>query len=388
MLGDQRAAVLKTLIAQRSTLDEQIAEAEAVAEAEHRAAAGKDQAERSEALAAATRLPGGSPDGTEVRTAPRVEIRSNMPLPKGAGFADLADEKRTTADFGRAVRGLIRHDPDYVNEFRAQSENTDSAGGVLVPTDLSSMVLDLARSATVTAQAGARIVPMSHRDVVVPKVVSDPTPAWRAESEALADSGITFGSVNLSAKSLAVLVKAPWELVDDAEQFGEVLATSLAAKFAVALDYAALFGAGTDTEPNGLANQITNTATYDTIDSFDPIVHAVQTVRQANYIPGAAIMGEDVFGEFGNLKGGDNQPLQRPSYLDNVLDLPTSAVTDGSIIVGDFSNLFIGMRQQFTLRVLQERFADVGQIGVIAVLRADVANARSDAFTLVTPAAD
>jgi HK97 family phage major capsid protein len=387
MLGDQRAAVLKTLIAQRSTLDEQIAEAEAVAEAERRAAAGKDQAERSEALAAATRLPNAG--DSERRTATRVEVRHNEPLPKGATFADLTDTPADFREFGNAMRALAYGDP---RELRA-AEGTDSAGGFLVAPKYAAGVLDLARAATQVANAGATVVPLDSNDVTLAKVTGDPTPAWRTESSVISSSDIEFGAVHFDAKALAVVVKASWELIEDAENFGQVLAQSLASAFAVTLDHAALYGSGTDPEPLGLKGQATSTGTYPAagIGSYDPLINAVASVRTANYAPTATILGEGMLADLALLKDGNNNYMAPPAYLANVPNLATTAIDTegtGEIFTGAWANLMLGIRTAFEVKVLNERFADTGEVGFVGWLRADVQVARSDAFAIWTPAAD
>ncbi len=52
-----------------------------------------------------------------------------------------------------------------------------------------------------------------------------------------------------------------------------------------------------------------------------------------------------------------------------------------SIYVTNFAELWIGMRLRLTIRVLQERYADYGQISFIAVMRADIQIAHPVAAT-------
>jgi HK97 family phage major capsid protein len=54
-----------------------------------------------------------------------------------------------------------------------------------------------------------------------------------------------------------------------------------------------------------------------------------------------------------------------------------------SIILGDFAQVMIGLRTDLQIQVLQERFAEVGQIGFIAWMRADVALARPAALARI-----
>lgn len=383
--SDEKRAGLAVLSREKKAAEDEL---RGVEDAIRDREAGADQEARGAALAAATRLPDRLADG-ERRTATRVEVRHNNPLPKGASFADLTDKPADFREFGNAARALVYGDR---SEFRAAGEGTNSAGGFLVAPRYAATVLDLMRPATQVVNAGATVVPLDSDDVTIAKVVGDPTPAWRTENSAISESDLTFGSVHFTARSLAVLVKASFELIEDAANFGEVLAQSLAAKFAVTLDNAALYGSGDDPEPNGLVNQITNTATYPStgLADYDPLIAAVQSVRMSNFVPTASIMSEANYAALASAKDSNKQYLTPPAYLADVPNLPTTAIDtegDGAIFTGDFRNLYVGVRTEFQIKPLLERFADQGQVGFIGWLRADIQNARGEAFCLSTPAA-
>ena len=58
----------------------------------------------------------------------------------------------------------------------------------------------------------------------------------------------------------------------------------------------------------------------------------------------------------------------------------TTRATD--VFVGDWSQLLIGQRLDFTVQTLTERYAENGQIGIVAHWRGDVAPARPRAFAV------
>jgi HK97 family phage major capsid protein len=60
-----------------------------------------------------------------------------------------------------------------------------------------------------------------------------------------------------------------------------------------------------------------------------------------------------------------------------------SSSTASSILLGDFTNVFVGMRTALQVSVLSERFADVGQIGFVLWLRGDVQVARPAALARI-----
>ena len=56
--------------------------------------------------------------------------------------------------------------------------------------------------------------------------------------------------------------------------------------------------------------------------------------------------------------------------------------TATDLFVGDFTQLLIGQRLGLTIQVLTERYAEFGQIGMVAHWRGDIAPARSTAFAV------
>ena len=321
----------------------------------------------------------------------RTEVRMNVPLRDGQSFGDIAG-KGSAEEFGEYLRDMA-----YGLTTRAQTEGTASEGGVLVPTRLGAGVLDLARAKSATAQAGAAIVPLSSKQTDYPVLTADAIAAWRAENGAFNESAAAFAPVTFTAKGLGVIVKASWELLEDAEgDFGQVLQNSFAKSFAVALDKAALYGAGTATEPKGLTKvagipKAAMGANGAALTDYGPIITGVAAVRTANYEPTAYVTAERTAASLANLKAtATGQYLTPPAYLDGVKPVRSgnvpanltqgTAVNASDIITGDFGMLGIGIRHAFEVRVLRERYADTGQVAFMGWLRADVQPFRTDAF--------
>jgi HK97 family phage major capsid protein len=67
------------------------------------------------------------------------------------------------------------------------------------------------------------------------------------------------------------------------------------------------------------------------------------------------------------------------------INLTVGSSTDCSeVYTGDWAQLLIGMRTNFVLRFLDERYADNLQYGFLAYLRADVQVAHGEAFNVDT----
>lgn len=348
------------------------------------------------------RLPGdafaalvGSRDAYEGRALTRTQTFAGFTRSRG-----LVQPGEDDLDLGRYLRGVVTGDwTGATAEQRAMSEGVLSAGGVLVPTLLAAQIIDLARNQTRVIQAGASILPMPNQTLDVAKWTGDPSSAWHSENAAITPSDATMTKVTLKAKSLAALTVVSRELVEDAPNVGTELARAFAASFAVKIDKAGLYGSGTDPEPRGIKNTSgvtlqsmgTNGAA---LSNYDPFVDAVGTLADANETAnGGIIVAPRTERSANKLKDTTNQPLNRPSMLNNLPFLGTNQVpvnltqgtsTDASdAFVADWSQLILGVRTQLMIEPLRERYADNGQLGFVAWWRGDVAVARAAAFVTV-----
>jgi HK97 family phage major capsid protein len=112
-------------------------------------------------------------------------------------------------DLGRVVQAMLtgRRDRLTDTEERVLSIGTDAQGGYLLPAPLAAQVIDLARNQARVLEAGASTVPMSSDKLSVPRIVADPTAAWKAENAAVTESDFTFDRVTLDAQTVHVKIR-------------------------------------------------------------------------------------------------------------------------------------------------------------------------------------
>jgi len=302
--------------------------------------------------------------------------------------------------FDRYLRGIVTGNWDGAEHERALSEGTLTAGGHLVPTALSSRVIDLARNATRVFQAGAITVPMTAQTLKLARLTGEGTPAWKAENAAITAADMTFDAVTFTARTLVRLVTLSVELFEDADPSSEdVIARSLAAQVALELDRVALRGTGTAPEPRGVLNQsgvttTTHGANGAAIANYDFWLDAKGVVMGNNFEPNAHIQAPRSSVSLSKLKEATtNAYLTPPASMLPMLatkqipiNLTVGTSTDCSeIYTGDWSQLMVGIRTDFQLLFLRERFvADNLQYAFLAYLRADVQLAQPTAFVVDT----
>jgi HK97 family phage major capsid protein len=302
--------------------------------------------------------------------------------------------------FDRFLRGMATADWTGAEHERALAESTIGAGGALVPSPLSARVIDLARNATRVFQAGAITVPMTAQTLALARLTSEGTPAWKSENAAITAADMVFDRVTFTARTLVRLITLSVELFEDADPSSEdVIARSFAGQMAVELDRVALLGTGTAPEPRGVLNQSGVTLTAHgangtAITNYDWWLDAIGAVRAAGFEPNAHVQAPRSSTSLSKLKEATtNAYLTPPAGLLPMLTtrsvpitITTGTSTDTSyVFTADWSNLMVGIRTDFRLRFLGERYlADNLQYAFLAYLRADVQLAQPTAFVVDT----
>jgi HK97 family phage major capsid protein len=338
---------------------------------------------------------------TPLRDVPREPVltreQSVYDWCQGRGMFDGAEQELS---FDRYLRGLATAKWDGAPHERALAEATVGAGGALVPAPLSSRVIDLARNRTVVFRAGAQTVPMTSQTLALARLTSEGTPAWKSENATITAADMVFDRVTFTARTLVRLITLSVELFEDADPSSEsVIANAFAGQMAVELDRVALLGSGTAPEPRGVLNQSGVTATAHgangtAITNYDWWLDAIGAVRAAGFEPNAHIQAPRSSTSLSKLKEATtNAYLTPPAGMLPMLTtksipitLTTGTSTDTSyIFTADWSNLLIGIRTDFNLRFLGERYlADNLQYAFLAYLRADVQLAQPAAFVVDT----
>jgi HK97 family phage major capsid protein len=335
------------------------------------------------------------------RSRPKAEF--DKPLPRDASFADVmgVPDSQRDLSFGKYLRGVLTgnwHNAERELESRAMGEGTQTGGGALVPTVYSSQIIDLARVQTQVLNAGAQIVPLSAPTVIVGKWTTDPVPAFRNEAAAVAQTDAAVDKMTFTARSLAGYTTLSREIVEDTSLDAE-LEMAYAKAVAIAWDNAALLGTGVAPVPLGLFND-TNITDKSALGAngvafnYDHCIAAVGGVRGRNEQVTAMVMAPRSYQSLGMLKDSQLRYLAKPDYLADIPILQTGQIpvnqTVGTanncstLFVGDFRQLFIGVRTTFSVDIYTAPAATTGQVLMLAWMRVDIQSGRKTAFAIRT----
>lgn len=306
-----------------------------------------------------------------------------------------------TPSIGRVLRGLClggtaSDAAELAEERKAMNMGSDPAGGYTVSGILADQWIDALRANMVLSKAGALTLPMDAGKVSIARVTADPTCSWHGEGAALPDAEPTFGALNLNAKTVVCLVKFSVELGQDAVNIEQQLQNVIINAMATAIDAAGLNGVTTDagSAPGGIMNLSgrNSVVSIGAPTSWDFVVDGMYELALDNTPMeniGALIAHPAVWRKLRKLKTGitnDNTPLTMPAEVAALPKLWTTAAplvsgTTAKGIIANWRDLIFGVRQQITVKVLQESFMGSNlQLAVLAYARVDFGAARPASF--------
>lgn len=166
---------------------------------------------------------------------------------------------------------------------KALSWLQEVTGGALVAPPEMGELIELLRNKEALVNAGARVVPLPPQGrLKYPKQTSASTTYWVGENAPITESLIGTGEVTLQGKKLAVLIKAPNELIRFASPAAEaLLRDDMTKSLALGLDLAGLQGSGTDTQPRGIINF--------------PNINRIRSSKQGTSTSGDVVVGQDIY---------------------------------------------------------------------------------------------
>jgi HK97 family phage major capsid protein len=295
---------------------------------------------------------------------------------------------------GLTIGGYLRAmvaGPLNAAERWAISESNATGAGYTVPSLLAATIIDRFRTRLVVGRAGALTLPLTAAEVSYARLTGDPTGTWRQETTEITESAPTFGRLTFYPKSLACLVKATRELLQDSPNIGDMIERSISAVMAIEVDRVALRGTGAAAEPGGLyewsgLNEITGVGA---LTDYSDFIDGHKLMMDDNAPDAtAAIISNREWATMNKLEDSTGQPLQLPPAISGLPFLATSAIptnlgggsNESFSIMGHFPDLVLGMRQELTIEMLRELYAGTHHYGFVAHLRMDTGVFHEESF--------
>lgn len=264
---------------------------------------------------------------------------------------------------GHVARAMVTGDWGSLDhtQFAGMIGGSGEAGGYLLNPKLSTMFIDLARSASVLMKAGAQTIPMGgESSLTIARLTQDPTAHWREEGVAIPGSVAKFGGIRLVPRVVAALVPISVELAEDGANAAAEIERAMTAAIGLAIDKAGLLGveSGVGAWINGIFNEPTiNSVTgVGTIASYAEPASAIGKILQADY------QGELTelcwlahprdWEAYDGLQDGEGQPLQPTPWASKPRRLSTTSLPtdqgvgsdESSMLIGDFSEVLMATK--------------------------------------------
>lgn len=290
----------------------------------------------------------------------------------------------------------------------AMSTTSNTDGGVLVPDELSSAIIDLREQYGVFRQ-NCRVWPMGSDTLMIPRRAGGVTVGALGENPASGPSSSTptFDMVQLVAKKCGGLSIISSEIAEDAViDLADWIANEWAYAFALFEDQCGFIGDGTSTYLGirGLGNYLTeaNASTYagavtvatathnlfseiDVSDLAKLMAALPQYAKRNAKFYCSSVCNELVFGRLKATAGGNTVQTLQGGIGDNYLGypivisqvLPAGAGTDYDALpmlyFGDLSRAAsLGDRRMVRVFPSQHRYMELDQVGILATERIDI----------------
>lgn len=335
----------------------------------------------------------------------RVELKQMVLA--GVSGADY-DEMKWIRTKQLESQGYNTKTLSYLNEL---------LGGALVAPAEQGELIELLRNKEALVNAGARTIPLPPQGKLkYPRQTSASNTYWVGENAPITESDVGTGEVTLQAKKLAVLIKAPNELMRFASPAAEaLLRDDMTKSLALGLDLAGLEGQGGDLRPRGVIqfqniNQINSSSQTANGDRFvgQDIYRMVAAVEESNaefegfimrpkalykyyQLRADAVAQGDAAGPFlFNLirEAGDNTPAMLAGYPVTKSTQVSQVRAKGTstsltyVVAGMWSDLLIGMfgALEFAATTQGDTAFANDQTWIRGILSADIQARHESAF--------
>lgn len=180
-------------------------------------------------------------------------VEPGIRLARSAKLMILA--KNDTERAAAIASKLYVNDVHLQRTMKALAASVPTDGGFLIPEQYSDEVIPLLRNKAVFRSMGARSLPLDGGNLNIPRMLGGATSYYVGENQDAKASKPSFGNMRLSAKKLVTMVPISNDLIrSTSAEADRIVRDDMIQSMALAEDYAALYGKGTEFSPRGVFN--------------------------------------------------------------------------------------------------------------------------------------
>lgn len=284
---------------------------------------------------------------------------------------------------------------------------TSTMGGYTVGTDLQgSSFLDVLRNRAMVIQAGATVLSDLRGVIAIPTKTAAATAYWVAENVAPTEGAMTFGQLTMSPKTVGAYVDFSRKLtLQSSIAVEQMVRMDLIDQLALAIDAAALSGAGTGAEPSGiLTSSSVGTSTAGAnggaptwqlmVDLETAVANGNADRGSLSYFTNSKVRGKlktvvkstsAVAGFIWNDESDtvNNKPVYVTNQISSGLTKGTSTAICSAAIFGNFADLVVGQWGGLDLMVDPYTGSSAGTVRVVAFQDIDILIRRNASFAYI-----
>lgn len=301
--------------------------------------------------------------------------------------AALEYSQETERRTGRKASGMFV--PLSLLERRV---NTTTSATQVVPTDYrADQFIEPFRNKLLARQLGARVLTGLTGNVDIPAYGSGVTSGWVAENGALSTSDMTFAKKSLTPKHVGALSEMSRQLIQQSSPaIEQLLRDDMSAALATALDSAMISGGGTN-QPKGILTTTGIQTAAIGSPNWTKLLGMLEKAELSNASPNAWLTHPSVKKTLASILDSaglpnylwrDGKVADLPAYATNQVALKTGSPNTGRLILGDFTQIILGVWSELDILVNPYDSTAYARGGVLirAMATADIVIRHPEAF--------
>lgn len=255
-----------------------------------------------------------------------------------------------------------------------------SGASTIIPTKVSSHLIDLARSKSFLMKNCTIVDMQNHQKVTIPTVTKDPTVSFKQQGQAITPSEPSFDKIELDAKYLYGLVEIPLEIIQTGmgveEKINQLLATAIVSEIEKAALNGAVDGFSGIYNKDILKKEIPLT--------YEGITSGITEIATHNGVTKNIAMNPKSYFGLQTIVTGDGQYRVPPTFYTSLKEDVTTSMEQDKIFIGDFSQIYVGLLKDITIDMSLDYGFGKGTLAVRIMWYGDVEVAQPKHLCLMT----
>ena len=252
-----------------------------------------------------------------------TDILGEIALRKGdflENRIEISKEERDL-DIGKYVRGIVTGNWEGA-ELEKRSMTT-STMGTLIPTVLSSRIIDVARNTSLFTSADVPVIPMDSNNITVSRVKNDPVFKFKEEGKESQENNLELEGVELKSKTCYGYAYVSLEAIESSKNLSQVITSTFANAIANSIDLAMLYGQyntglskNDEFAPKGIMNdESINIIEGASNGGYDDFIKAISRIKKNNGSPSVYAINADTEEYLSLLKDNYGRYLEAPKQM-------------------------------------------------------------------------